>query len=331
MIERRSLLRGLALCAAVGIAGPVRAAPPDARLYRVGVLRPGSAPTSPAELQQVALPNALRELGYAEGRNLVIERRHADNDPARLPGLARELVQSRVDAIVAVGSAAVVAAKGASASVPIVMFGNFDPVALGLVTDLARPGGNLTGVLIAPDGTLAGKRLELLKAAVPQATRIGLLAPSDEAFRLQAQETRKAAALLGVTLVVVEVRHGDYASAFAAMTAERCTALLVGAHTYFVQDRRPIIELAAKHRLPAMFEWREQVADGGFMSYSTSLNGLYRRIATHLDRIFNGLSAGDIPVEQPTRFELVVNRKTANALGIAITPALRLLIDEVIE
>jgi len=330
MIERRGLLRGLACSAAVGVVGPARAAPPGARLYRVGVLRAGSAPISPAEPQQVALPKALAELGYAEGRNLVIERRHADNDLARLPGLARELVLARVDAIVAVGSSAVAAAKGASASVPIVMFGNFDPVALGLVADLARPGGNVTGVLIAPDGTLAGKRLELLKAAVPQATRIGLLAPSDEAFRLQAQETRKAAALLGVTLVVVEVRNGDYAGAFAAMAAERCTALLVGAHTYFVRDRRPIIELAAKYKLPAMFEWREQVVDGGFMSYSTNLYGLYRRIAAHLDRIFNGASVGDIPVEQPTRFELVVNQKTANALGITITPAFRLLIDEVI-
>ena len=326
-LGRRAVLHGaLSGLAVASIGLPGLAAPPDKRVWRVGTLRPGAPATSVD-----GLPNALRELGYVEGRNLVVERRHAAGQLARLPALTRELIDARVDAIVAVGAAAIRAARQATSTIPIVMFGNFDPIVLGLVPNLARPGANLTGVLIAPDGTLAGKRLELLKAAIPQATRVALLAPEDEAFVPQIQETRKAAATLGVTISVVEVHAGDYARAFAAIVAERCTALLVGAHTYFVLDRASIIALAARHKLPAMYEWREHVVDGGFMSYSTSLYGLYRRIASHLDRIFNGVPAGDIPIEQPTRFELAVNMTTAKALGVVITPALRLQIDEVIE
>ena len=329
------LRRGLvALAAGLLVAGlpGVAAAQPKPRVWRVGVLRAGLAPLSPADLQVVNLQKALRELDYEEGRNLVIERRYAETDIARLPGLARELVQARADVIVAVGSAAARAARDVSGSVPIVVFGNFDPVAIGLARTLARPGGNLTAVLVAPDGTLAGKRLELLKAAVPAASRIALLAPDDEpAFRLQLQETRKAAAALGLNLTVTEVRGGDYAGAFATLATEKPGALLVGGHTYFMTDRQQIIALAAKYRLPAMYEWREQAQDGGFMAYSTSLYGLYQRIASHIDRIFKGTNPGDIPIEQPTRFELVVNLKTAKALGVVISPALRLQVDEAIE
>jgi putative ABC transport system substrate-binding protein len=332
-LGRRAILRGALSSLAAALVGTASvAAPPDKRVWRVGILRPGAAPTSLADLQHVGVPNALRELGYVEGQNLMVERRYANGQLARLPGLAQELLDARVDAITAVGSPAIRAAKQMTTTTPIVMLGNFDPVALGLVTNLAQPGGNLTGVLIAPDGTLAGKRLELLKAAIPQAVRVGLLSPPEEAsFAMQVQETQKAAALLGVTITVAEVRAGNYARAFEAFAAARCTALLVGAHNYFVRDRAEIIALAAKYRLPAMYEWREQVIDGGFMSYSTSLSGLYLRIASHLDRIFNGVPPGDIPIEQPTRFDLVVNITTAKALGVVITPALRLRIDEVIE
>ena len=328
------LRRGLVALAAGLVAGlpRVAAAQPKPRVWRVGILRPAAAPLSPTDPQVAGVPKALRELGYDEGRNLVVERRYGDGDIDRLPALARELVQARVDVIVAVGSDAPRAAKAATSTVPIVMFGNFDPVALGLVSSLAVPGGNLTGVLIAPDGTLAGKRMELLKAAVPKATRMALLAPADEpSFGLQARETQKAAVALGISLSVVEVRGGDYARAFAAIAAQQPAALLVGSHTYFLRDRQQIIALAAKYRLPAMYEWREQAQDGGFMAYSTSLYGLYQRIASHIDRIFKGTNPGDIPIEQPTRFELVVNLKTAKALGVVISPALRLQVDEVIE
>ena len=215
--------------------------------------------------------------------------------------------------------------------VPIVMYGNFDPLALGLVSSLARPGGNVTGVLIAPDGTLAGKRLELLKAAVPAARRIALLVPDDESIRLQVQETRAAARQLGIELPVVEVRGADYASAFASIARERVAALVVGSHQYFVRDRAQIIALAAQYKLPAMYEWREQVSDGGLMTYSTSLSGLYQRVASYVDRILKGSRPGDLPVEQPTRFELVINLKTAKALGLTIPQSLLLRAEEVIE
>jgi putative ABC transport system substrate-binding protein len=245
--------------------------------------------------------------------------------------LASELLQAGIDIAVAVGAPAVRAMKEATSTVPIVMYGNFDPLALGLVSSLARPGRNVTGVLIAPDGTLAGKRLELLKAAVPQAARIALLVPDDESAHLQVQETREAARALGVELPVVAVRGGDYKGAFAGIARERVGALLVGSHQYFVRDRQQIFQLAAAHRLPAMYEWREQVVDGGMMTYSTSLFGLYRRDAVYIDRILKGAQAGELPVERPTKFDLVINLKTARALGLTIPPSLLLRADELIE
>ena len=301
------------------------------RVYRVGMLRPTAAPVSVAQASAAGIPVALRELGYVEGRNLVIEARWAAGELDRLPALARELVQAKVDVILAVGAAAVRAAKEATAAIPIVLYGNFDPVALGLVTSLAQPGGNVTGVLIAPDGTLAGKKLEVLKAAVPRATRMALLAPEDPGFRLQVQEARTAAVALGIELLVTEVRGGDYERAFATIAAQRPGALFVGAHTSFSRDRVQIIALAAKHRLAAMYEWREQVAAGGLMSYGSSMAFLQQRLAVYVDRILKGANPGTMAVEQPTRFELVINRKTAKALGLVIPQSLLLRADEVIE
>lgn len=301
-------------------------------MYRVGVLRPTAPPVSPSDPQVAGIPSALRELGYVEGRNLLIETRWAGGEPDRLPGLARELVQARVDVLIAVGAPAVRAASAASPSTPVVLYGNFDPVALGLVASLARPGGNVTGVLIAPDGTLAGKKLELLTLAVPKTTRIAFLAPSDDpAIRLQVQETRQSAAALGIALMVTEVRGGDYAQAFTAIAAQRPGALFIGAHTSFLRDRTQIIGLAARHRLPAIYEWREHVVDGGLMAYSASLRGLQQRLASYVDRILKGASPAGMAVERPTKFELVINLKTAKTLGLAIPQSLLLRADEVIE
>jgi putative ABC transport system substrate-binding protein len=194
------------------------------------------------------------------------------------------------------------------------MFGGFDPVAAGFVTSLARPEGNITGILILPGDSLAGKKLELLKEAVPQAARIALLAPADDPrFRPAAQEAQKAALALGIKLVVVEVRGGDYSRAFATIAAERAAALLIGATPSFARDGKRITELAASHRLPAMYEWPEQVEDGGLMSYDSTQNALFRRVAAYLDRIFKGTKPGDLPVEQPTTFELVINRASREA------------------
>ena len=300
------------------------------RVYRVGILRP-SPPPLPDDKTANGIPDALRELGYLEGRNIVIERLYADGKPERLPGLVGELLKAKVEVVIAVSSPAVQAVRAASATLPIVMYGNFDPVALGLVASLARPGGNVTGVLIAPDGYLAGKRLELLKAAVPQATRFAYLGPpADPSARLQLVETKKAAASLGIEVADVEVRNGDYERAFVAIAAQRPEALFVAAHTLFVRDRMQIIQLAAKYKLPATYEWREQVADGGLMTYSTSLSWIYQRLASYVDRLLKGAKPGDLPIERPTKFELVINLKTARALGLAIPRSLLLRADEVI-
>ena len=329
MIDRRTAMG--AWLAGLVCLPRLAAAQAAGRVYRVGILRPTAPPVPAADWMAAGIPAALREIGYVEGRNMAIDARWAAGELDRLPVLARELVQAKVDVILAVGAAAVRAAKDATAAIPIVMWGNFDPVGLGLVASLAQPGGNVTGVLIAPDGTLAGKKLELLKAAVPRATRMALLAPEDPGFRLQVQEARTAAVALGIDLQVTEVRGGDYERAFAAIAAQRPGALFVGAHTSFSRDRATIIALAAKHRLPAVYEWREQVADGGLMSYGSSLPFLYQRLATYVDRILKGANPGTMAVEQPTRFELVINRKTAKALGLAIPQSLLLRADEVME
>ena len=322
----------LALLAAGATLPRPAAAQPAGRLYRLGILAPTSAPL-PSE-QNVAvmlIPKALREMGYATDRDLVVEGRYAGGQLDRLPELARELVQLRMDAIVAIGSAAVRAAMATTKTIPIVFYGNFDPIAAGLVKSLAKPEGNVTGVLIAPAGTLAAKKLELLKAAVPGAVRIAFLAPTDPGIKLQVQETQQAAATLGIKLTVTEAQAGGYERAFAALAAERPDALFVAAHTFFVRDRKRIIELAAKHRLPAMYEWPEQVEDGGLMSYGSSLSGTTRRLAVYVDRLFKGARPGDLPVEQPAEFQLVLNLRTARTLGLAIPPALIARADRVIE
>jgi putative ABC transport system substrate-binding protein len=326
-VKRRALLLA---CAPLG--RPLAAWPQGAqRVRRVGILRPGEPPGPSGDFQTAGLPRALRELGWIEGRNLVLDHRYGHGDPQRLPQLARGFVDDRFDLVVAVGAQAARAMRQASTTLPIVVLGNFDPLAMGLVANLARPGGNLTGVLIAPDGTLAAKRLQLLKEMVPRATRIGLLVPDDDSIRGQVQETLRAAQALRVELFVVAVRGGDYVAAFDELLRERVTALVVGSHQYFVRDRAPIIELAARHRLPAMYEWREQVADGGLMTYSTSLYGMYQRVASYVARILEGASPAEMPLERPIKFDLVINRKTARALGLTLPQSLLLRADEVLE
>ena len=303
------------------------------RVYRLGILHSTTLVTD----DPVALGNwmstPLRELGYVEGQNLIIERKYADGKFDRLPGLARELVELRVDVIFAVGAAPAKAAMDATTTIPIVWLGSLDPVAGGLVASLARPGGNVTGVLITPEGTLAVKKLEVLKEAVPGATRIVLLVPDDPGIGMQQQlqEVRKAASSLGVELTVVDVRGGDYDRAFITIAAARPQALLVGAHSFFVRDRKKVIELAAKYRLPAIYEWPLQVKDGGLMSYGASDVETYRQVATYMDRIFQGAKPGDLPIWQPSKLHLVINVKTAKALGLAIPPPLLLRADEMVQ
>ena len=329
-MDRRAFL---ALLASGVVALPRPAAgQPAGRVYRLGILAPTAAPP-PSEQSTAAImiPNALREMGYAPGRDLVVDVRYAEGQLDRLPALARDLVRLRMDVIVAISASAALAVKAATTTIPIVLYGNLDPVAAGLVKSLAKPEGNVTGVLIAPAGTLAAKKLELLKTAVPGAVRIAFLAPADPGIQLQVQETQQAAATLGIKLTVTEAQAGDYERAFATLTAARPDALFVGAHTFFVRDRKRIIALAAKHRLPAMYEWPEQVEDGGLMSYGSSLGGTTRRLAVYVDRLFKGARPGDLPVEQPAEFHLVINLRTARTLGLAIPPALIARADRVIE
>jgi putative ABC transport system substrate-binding protein len=328
-------------CSAIGcsvmlilslLAVPLAAEAPSAgKVYRLGILSPAAVPAPAVASVPNLVPMALRELGYVEGENLVIERRFAEGQLDRLRGLAHELVQRRVEVIVAVSSA-IDAAKEATVTIPIVMgFSDDDPVSRGYVASLARPEGNLTGVTLASGTMLASKRLELLKAALPQAGRIAVLTTSEPGSSTQVQEAQKAASALGVTLVVVEVQGTDYERAFATMAAERTDALFVLASTIFNRDRQQIIARAAQYRLPAMYEWREQVEVGGFMSYGSSVVALSRRVAAHVDKILKGARPADLPVERPTKFELVINLKTAEALGITIPPLVLFQADEVLK
>jgi putative ABC transport system substrate-binding protein len=334
MPGRRRFVRAAAAAAvAIGLGHRAALAQPAERTVRIGILRPTAEPWSADQYtSEVLLPAALAKQGYARGRNLVIEARYGGGDAQRIAALARELAQLRVDVIVAVGSAAIVAAKQATTTIPIVMWGNFDPVAAGFVASLARPGGNVTGVLIAPEGTLGAKKLELLKEAVPGARRVAVLAPEDPgSIAVQLPELRQAAGVLKLDLPVVAVRNGDYADAFARIAATRADALFVVATTYFFSDRRPIIDLANRHRLPAIWEWREQVQDGGLMAYGTSLAARNQRIAEVIDQILKGANPGEIPVDRPVRFELTINLKAAKAIGLALPQALLLRADEVIQ
>ena len=333
--RRQGTFRAWAVVAVV-MAGLHLVAPPGGqaqqpgRVYRLGILSPGALPDSSLATSPNLVPIALRELGYSDGQNLVIERRFADGKIDRLPALARELVQLRVDAIVAV-SEAIPAARDATSTVPIVMGFGFNPVEQGFVASFARPGGNITGVVYAPEGQLVGKRLELIKGAIPRATKIAVLATHESDSKAQLQAARKAASALRVDLAIVEVQGADYDRAFRAMVAERVDALFVLSSAIFNRDRAQIIERARQYRLPAMYEWREQVEAGGLMSYGTSLVALSRRVAAYVDKIFKGGKPADLPVEQPTNYDLVINLKTARTLGLTIPQSLLMRADQVIE
>ena len=307
-------------------------AQPAGQVYRLGILSPAAVPNPAVAAIPNLVPMGLRELGYVEGENLVIERRFAEGQLDRLHGLAHELVQRRVDVIVAVSNLAIEAAKAATAAIPIVMgFGDGDPVSRGYVASLAHPEGNITGVTLEAGTMLAGKRLELLKAALPQAGRIAVLTTSEPVSHMQVQEAQQAASALGVTLVVVEVQGADYEGAFVTMAAARAEALFVLASTTLNRDRMPIIERAARYRLPAMYEWREQVEVGGLMAYGSSVVALSRRVVAQVDKLLKGARPADLPVERPTQFALVINLKTAEALGLTLPPLFLYQAEEVIR
>ncbi|HEV2054048.1 MAG TPA: ABC transporter substrate-binding protein [Methylomirabilota bacterium] len=283
-----------------------------------------------------AFRQGLRDLGYVEGRNVVIEYRNAEGSFERLPVLAAELVALKVDVIVTAGGPlAHLAAKQATRTLPIVFAAADDPVGSGLVTSLARPGGNVTGLsFFGPE--LVGKVLELLTQAVPGVTRVAVLwqpgAAGERTEKDMLKEADVAARALGVRLQVVEARGpADLDRAFSDMTRARAGALTVLTSVMFVNERRRLVDLAAKNRLPAVYAQREFVDAGGLMSYGPDVADLFRRAATYVDKILKGAKPADLPVEQPTKFELVINLKTAKGLGLTIPQSLLGRADQVIQ
>ncbi len=307
-------------------------AQPAGKVSRIGWLSAGF-PRPDRDPPVDAFRQGLRELGYVEGQNLVIEYRGAEGRDERLPDLAAELVRLHVDVLVAVGPIATRAAQHATRTLPIVMTGTADPVGAGFVASLARPGGNITGVSLLM-AELPGKRLELLKETVPQSTRVAVLAnPDNPVYEALRNNLTVAARALGLHLHVVEVHSADELDpAFAAVTREGADALMVLSDPALMDNLRGrVADLAATHRLPAMYNWKMYVEAGGLMSYGPSLPGIYRYAATYVDKILKGAKPADLPVEQPTKFELVINLKTAQALGVTIPPTLLFLADEVIR
>ena len=329
-MDRRTLL--VTLAGGIVVAPLGAGAQQPGKVYRLGVLTPGVRPAPSVQVTSNVLPAILREMGYIEGQNLVIEQRFAEGKLDRLPGLVRELVELRVDALVAASPPAVQAARAVTKTIPILMLLAYsDPVELGFVASFARPGGNVTGVVMAAEPTMVGKRMELIKEVVPWAGRIAVLSTGEAPSRTQVKWAEKAASALGVKLMVVELRDGDYDRAFAAMVAERADALFVVASVILSTDHQRVIQLAAKHRLPAIYDWREHAQSGGLIAYGGSVQGFTRRAAVYVDRIFKGANPADLPVERATTFELAINLKTAKALGLTIPQTLLLRADQVIE
>jgi putative ABC transport system substrate-binding protein len=301
------------------------------KVPRIGYLGLTSPSDRPPLLD--AFRQRLRELGWVEGQNIVIDYRFAEDRVDRLPDLAAELVRLKVDVIVSLGTQGVTAAKNATETIPIVMIAVRDPVGIGLIASLARPGGNVTGVSGYAGLELVTKQLELLKETVPQIRRVAILSnPSNAYHQLAIREVNVAARPLGVQLLLLEAQGpNEFDSAFAAMAKERAGALLVLSDGIFSSHSTRLADLAARSRLPAAYAVRESVEAGGLMSYGPSFLDLYRRSAVYVDKILKGAKPADLPVEQPTKFELVINLKTANALGLEVPATLLARADEVIE
>jgi putative ABC transport system substrate-binding protein len=297
----------------------------------VGVLAPLSQAASARNIE--AFRKGLRDLGYVEGRNITLEIRYGDGLPERLPQLAAELVALKPAVIRAGSSAAIVAAHNATQTIPLVGATLEDPVALGLVKTIPRPGTNVTGTWLAGDDALVGKRLGLLKDVVPGVSRVAAMVnPGDASDTPLLRLLPATANALGLELLVIEARGAsELPVAFANVTRDGVQALFISSGPLFLSHRREIVAMAARVRLPAIYGWREFPEAGGLVSYGPSLPDLYRQSATMVDKILKGASPADLPVEVPTRFELVVNLKTAKALGLKVSEPFLLLADEVIE
>ena len=326
MMGRRSGVMGLGL---ILVGALVAHAQPTSGVYRIGFLFYGSPGPAP---EVEAFRRGLRDLGYIEGQNVTLEYRFAGGQVAQLPRLAVELVRLKPDIIVTPGTPASLAAKQATTSIPIVFAGVADAVGAGLVANLARPGGNITG-LTSINAELGGKRLEMLKQVVPRASRVAVLYnPADRANVLVLQDLQRSAPALGLTLQPFGVREPrEFEGAFAAMAKHSVHALFVATGVLTTEHKRTIVDLVARSRIPAMWGDREFVEVGGLMSYAGNFYGQVRDAAGYVDKIFKGARPGDLPVQQPTTFELVINLKTARTLGFTIPPSVLSRATEVIE
>ena len=336
MLERRLFLRVTAAAGLIFVRANVFAQP-SGRVYRIGYPNLRSGPGA----QDEAFLQGMRDLGYVVGRNLVIEYRWANNDMARFQAQVEELVRRNVDVIVTVGTPAIRVATLATRTIPIVMAAALDPVGAGLIASLVHPGGNVTGMsMFSTD--LAAKRLQLLRELAPGLTRVAVLGwrvtgagqspPGQTPPELLVSATQAAGRQLGIGVSAQMVASGDdLPRAFAEFKRERTQALIVQSGVFGGEHLATILEMAAQQRLPDMHEARAFVDAGGLVSYGPDVNELYRKAATHVDRILKGAKPGDLPVEQPTKFELVINLKTAKALGLTIPKDMLLRADEVIQ
>ncbi len=331
---------GLLAILALGLlAVPLAAgAQPAGKLYRVALIittspvseMAGPEPVNPAVR---AFVQDLRALGYVEGRNLILERRSAEGKFERFGDIVAELVRLKVDAIVTIGNPMTRAAQAVTTTVPIVMSASTDPVGAGLIQSLARPGGNITGLTYYVGPEIVAKRLQLMKEVLPGASRVAYLGMKGENDweGPRAESARAAARVLGLTLVLAEHTPGDFTGAFAQISRDRPDALFVSGIAPQFANRKLIVDFATRSRLPSMHAWREDVELGGLMSYGVNAIDLYRRTAGYVDKILKGAKPGDLPVEQPTKFELVINLKTAKALGLTIPASVLMQADQVIE
>ncbi len=326
-MNRRDLLTALGAAAAL----PTSTRAQQPALPLIGFLSGASA--APFAHLVAAFRQGLGDTGFVEGQNVAIEYRWAENRYERLPGMANELVRRHVAVLVASGGdSAALAAQAASSTIPIVFSAGGDPVANGLVTSLSRPGANLTGVSLLTT-LLEAKRLSLLREALPVATRIGLLVnPSGTIVQSMIQESEQAARSLGLRLVVVRAQaESEFEAAFASLLEQRADTLVVINSAFFNSRREQLVALAARHKMPTIYEFGEFARAGGLMSYGTHLGEMYRQIGVYTGRILKGAKPADLPVLQPTRFELVINLITAKALGMTIPQTLLLRADEVIQ
>jgi putative ABC transport system substrate-binding protein len=309
---------------------PASAQQPPKKGARIGILVGGSASSDSARIE--ALRQGLRELGYVEGKNIVIEYAYADGKTDRLTDLAATLVRLKVEVIVTAGPSATRAAKQAITTIPIVMAQDSDPVSSGLVASLARPGGSITGLSrLSPE--LSGKQLELLKETVPTLSHLAVFENSTQPGNQQSlTELERAAGALGLQLQYLNIGGPkDIETAFRAASKARANGILVLSSPALFSRRTEVIELAAKNRLPAMYFALEFAEDGGLMSYGPSINDLFRRAATYVDKILKGAKAADLPVEQPTKFEFIINLKAAKPIGLTIPPNVLGRADKVIR